>query len=386
MARVGGHKIVLIRTSTGVHALDHACPHEGYGLIQGQLSGDVLTCAWHNWKFDVPTGACVLGEEAVVSHEVTVGEDGRLTVTLTKPDPEAARPRLVASLRDGIEQQRVGQVSRDVVRLLRADTNPGELVWEAVSYGAPRAEFGWGHAVASVVDCLAMVDLYDGDARALPVVQAIAGIAESERGRPVQALPDPVRVPDRGATEFRRVVEAEDVTAAQALVLGAVEAGLGRDALQCWFTRAVSDHHLSYGHAAIYAQKAFQLLDRLGWDRAATVLAYLVPAIVYGTREATLPYMRPFVKALASVDLADCAMPAPTLIGTTAGCFSPHCSTAETGRRRWPPRSPRCARGRASTACSTASRWPHPSACFATTCRASSTFTTTSAGSTSPTD
>ena len=69
----------------------------------------------------------------------------------------------------------------------------------------------------------------------------------------------------------------------------------------------ISDHLLSYGHGAIYAQKAFQLLDRLGWERADTVLPYLVPTIVYGTREDTLPYMRPFTKALAGVDLGQLA-------------------------------------------------------------------------------
>src|SRR5690606_7162138 len=51
------------------------------------------------------------------------------------------------------------------------------------------------------------------------------------------------------------------------------------------------------------AQKAFQLLDRLGWDRADTVLPYLVPTIVYGTREDTLPYARPFHRGVAQLDL-----------------------------------------------------------------------------------
>ena len=82
----------------------------------------------------------------------------------------------------------------------------------------------------------------------------------------------------------------------------------------------ISDHLLSYGHGAIYTQKAFQLLDRLGWERADTVLPYLVPTIVYGTREDTLPYMRPFTKALAGVDLgalADVDRSSPS--GVTTG-------------------------------------------------------------------
>ena len=305
MIRLGGRRLVLVRTSTGVYALDQNCPHEGYGLTQGDLSGDVLTCAWHNWKFDVTSGSCVLGEEDVQTHDVAVDDDGSLRITLAERDPEAMRPKLIGSLRSGIEHQRVGQISRDVVRLLQGHTNPGELVWEAVNYGAPRAEFGWGHSIASATDCLAMVDLYEGDGRALPVVQAIAGTAETERGRQLNPLPTPVAdIPDRAEQDFRSLIETEQLESAQALVLGAIHHGLDASELRRWFTGAVSDHHLSYGHAAIYAQKAFQLLDAIGWERADTVLPHLVPTIVYGTREDNLPYMRPFTKALAAIDLA----------------------------------------------------------------------------------
>ncbi len=231
-----------------------------------------------------------------------------LDVTIADPDPVAARPALMASLRRGIEHDYVGQVSRDVVRLLRADADPGELVWEAVAHGAPRAEFGWGHSIASATDCLAMVDLFDGDQRALPIVQGIAGIAEVERDRPVNRLPVPND--DLGPTPaamFRRLVEAEQLEPAQAMVRGAIHAGWTADELQPWFTAVVSDHLLSYGHGAIYSQKAFQLLDDLGWERADTVLPHLVPTIVYGTREDTLPYMRPFTKQVRALDLVDVA-------------------------------------------------------------------------------
>ena len=201
MVRAEGRRLCLVRTGDGVFALDHACPHEGYGLTQGTLDGNLLTCAWHNWKFRVDDGACVLGEEDVRTHPVTVDADGTLHVALVDPDPAALRPTLMASLRRGIERDYVGQVSRDVIRLLRADTNPGEMIWEAVAHGAPRAEFGWGHSIASATDCLAMVDFYDGDQRALPIVQGIAGIAESERDRPVNPLPDP------GARAARRTAD-----------------------------------------------------------------------------------------------------------------------------------------------------------------------------------
>ncbi|MDQ3469895.1 MAG: Rieske 2Fe-2S domain-containing protein [Actinomycetota bacterium] len=304
MVRVNGYKVTLVRTSDGVFALDHACPHEGYGLTQGVLDGNVLTCAWHNWKFRVDDGACVLGEEDVRTHTVDVGPDGRLAIAWNEPDPAELRPRLIDSLRRGIEHDYIGQVSRDVVRLLRADADPGELVWAAVAHGAPRGEFGWGHSIASATDCLAMVDLYEGDQRALPLVQGIAGIAETERDRPVNQLPPPATSLGRDpASAFRRLVDTEQLSPAQGLLRGAIHAGAGADELRPWFTAVVSDHLLGYGHGAIYAQKAFQLLDMLGWERADTVLPHLVPTIVYGTREDTLPYMRPFTKAVGALDL-----------------------------------------------------------------------------------
>jgi nitrite reductase/ring-hydroxylating ferredoxin subunit len=309
MVRVDNHRLCLVRTSEGVFAMDHACPHEGYGMTQGSLDGNLLTCAWHNWKFRVDDGACVIGEEDITTHPATIDDDGTVRVTLTKPDPESARPRLLASLRQGIERDYIGQVSRDVVRLLQADTNPGELVWEAVAHGAPRADFGWGHSIASATDCLAMVELYEGDQRALPIVQAIAGIAETERDRPVNPLPDPVnRLPIDPLAEFRQAVESERLEQAQALVRGAIHAGHTASNLRPWFTAVASDHLLSYGHGAIYCQKAFELLDLIGWQRADTVLPYLVPTIVYGTREDVLPYTRPFMRALGGTDLTTVAL------------------------------------------------------------------------------
>ncbi len=309
LVRVDGHRMCLVRTASGgVHALDQACPHEGYGLTTGQLDGDVITCAWHNWKFRVTDGRCLLGEEDVPVHEVEVSEEGAVTIRRRTSDPAQVRPRLLASLRRGIEKDYVGQVSRDVVRLLRADTNPGELIWEAVAHGAPRAEFGWGHSIASLTDCLGMVDRYDGDDRALPIVQALAGVAESERDRPAQPLPDPVtQLPADPRAEFRRLVEAEQVGPAQSLLRAALDAGHGPDDVRPWFGDAVSDHLLSYGHGAIYAQKAFQLLERIGWDRADTVLPHLVPTIVYATREDTLPYATLFRRGLDQLRLAELA-------------------------------------------------------------------------------
>lgn len=302
--RVADRRVTLVRTEQQVFALDHACPHEGYALAQGDVRGDLITCAWHNWKFRLSDGRCIFGDEDLRIHPVTVDATGEIRVELREPDPAVERPRLLRSLGEAVADFRTGQIARDTVRLLRASADPGELVWEAVAFGAPRAEFGWGHAVASAVDCLALADGLSGDDRALPVVQALVGIAEVEVRRPPRPQATPIRrLPADPAMAFRTAVEHEASDDAEALLLAAIDAGIERDELRRWLVSTVSDHHLAYGHLAIYTQKAFELLDRLGWDRVGTVLPHLVPTLVWATREDKLPYVRPFVRALAQLDL-----------------------------------------------------------------------------------
>ena len=218
LVKVDGRRLCLVRLATGIQALDNACPHEGYGLTQGYVRDGVLTCAWHNWKFDVATGACIVGEENIRTHTVVVGDDGAISVELVTPSAQDMRPTLLASLRRGIESEYTGQIARDTIRLLKAHADPGELVWEAIAFGAPRNEFGWGHAVASAADCLTMLDDHVGNLRAFPIVQAIAGLAEEARAWPPRQLPDPSAATDSVEAAFLRHVEAEECDRAQSAV------------------------------------------------------------------------------------------------------------------------------------------------------------------------
>ena len=53
---VGDDVVALFNVSGRMYALDGICPHQGGPLGQGTLDGDVVTCPWHGWQFDVRTG------------------------------------------------------------------------------------------------------------------------------------------------------------------------------------------------------------------------------------------------------------------------------------------------------------------------------------------
>ncbi|MFB3924156.1 MAG: Rieske (2Fe-2S) protein [Terriglobia bacterium] len=53
---VDGKTIALFNVSGQVFALDNTCLHQGGPLGEGTLEGDVVTCPWHMWEYNVRTG------------------------------------------------------------------------------------------------------------------------------------------------------------------------------------------------------------------------------------------------------------------------------------------------------------------------------------------
>ncbi len=295
MAKVGERRIAVIRTQSGIHALDNACPHQGYGLVTGALADEMVVCQWHNWKFDVRTGQCTQGEEDVACHPVTIDGDD-IVVSVTEPTPEETRSATWPSLRRGIEANYIGQVSRDTARLLNAGARPQDILWEGIRHGAPRAEWGPGHEMAMAADCLTIGLERSGDDQALALVQGISGLAEVARDRTPHELPSPDASPD-----FQQAVEEEDIDAVRAKALAWIADGVDPKLVRHEFITAASRHHLGYGHGIIYVQKTFELLDHVGWDKAADLLPHSATATAWETREDLLPYMR---KAMRVIDAA----------------------------------------------------------------------------------
>ncbi len=302
-------------------ALDNRCPHEGYPLSQGALSQDeqgrcVLTCNWHNWKFDLSDGACLKGGEDVRLVPVRV-VDGRVELDLSPPDPAREIPRLWRSFDAGMVDHDTGRSTRDAVRLLLAGVPPARIAAQAARYDAERAEYGTSHGLAVARDVLRHLPRYPGAQAAIPLAQAIDVCSYAHQRRPVRPLAQPVDPGDdpvaAGETLAQRV-EAEDAAAAESLLRGALARGWGRPQLEPWFDRLVSDHFLSFGHRLIYQGKVFDLLAAAGWGGpdasddaralAEPILCSHLFGILNGTREDLLPAWAGWHRRMADVDLA----------------------------------------------------------------------------------
>lgn len=298
--RAGPLHVALFRTTEGtLLALDNRCPHEGYPLVQGTLKGCVVTCSWHNYKFDGRTGACLIGDEDAVTFPVREVE-GSIEVDLTPPPVDFARR--MESLAAGLSARDTGRISRDVVRLLADGATASQVAAFGVAWDARYGEYGPSHGLPVLADILRWTDASAGLDAALPLAQALDVSAESNLRRPPRDRGAPLPAGPDAAAELRAAVEAEDVARAEGLVRGMIAAGADIETLEEAFYPLVADHFLDFGHPLIYLVKLGGLARRVPLDLDA-VFGALAAGITTGTREDLLPAWAGFRKRWAEVDV-----------------------------------------------------------------------------------
>ncbi len=56
---VGPNTVAVFRTEEGLFAVDNACLHEDGPLGEGRVAGNIVTCPYHDWRYDVRDGSCL---------------------------------------------------------------------------------------------------------------------------------------------------------------------------------------------------------------------------------------------------------------------------------------------------------------------------------------
>ena len=77
---VNGEDVAVFNVAGQYHATCSTCPHKGGPLGEGMLDGNVVTCPWHQWKFDVTTGVSAVVKTVSVPHYKVVVQDGKILV------------------------------------------------------------------------------------------------------------------------------------------------------------------------------------------------------------------------------------------------------------------------------------------------------------------
>ena len=66
VVNASGREIALFNVDGAFYAIGNTCVHRGGPLGEGALEGDVVTCNWHGWKYDVKSGVSPVNPAAKV--------------------------------------------------------------------------------------------------------------------------------------------------------------------------------------------------------------------------------------------------------------------------------------------------------------------------------
>ena len=72
---VNGKAIALYNVGGKIFATDNTCLHQGGPLGEGILEGEIITCPWHMWEYNVRTGEN-LGDSSLKLATYPVEVDG----------------------------------------------------------------------------------------------------------------------------------------------------------------------------------------------------------------------------------------------------------------------------------------------------------------------
>ena len=309
----GGHTIAVFPWGDEFAAVDNRCPHMGFPLDRGTVSNGILTCHWHHARFDLASGGTFDPfADDVRSFPVSV-VDGEVWVDPSPPEPDPI-PRWSRRLEDGMEHNIRLVVAKSVLGLNSASADYRVPLTIAAKFGTTYSDSGWGQALSMMTCSANMLDHLYPDDRPLALYQGIRHVASECAGRPPRFLVDPLPTgetrPEVFKQWFRDFIEVRDDEGAERCLRTAIDLGISqREIADMVFAAATDRIYIDAGHVVDFCNKAFELLDHIGWEHAGLVLTSLVHGMATARRSEELNSWRNPIDLISLVQEARAALP-----------------------------------------------------------------------------
>lgn len=285
---VSGQSIALAKSDGNIFAVDNRCPHMGYPLNRGSVHDGILICHWHHAMFDLASG-CTFHPFAddVEPFPVEV-RDGKVYVNVSTNGVNPVE-RWKGRLREGLEQSINLILAKSVIALRSFETTPDAIVEVGALYGARGRRAGWGPAL-TILTCMANVaaKLSDAD-KILALYQGLLHVSdETSASAPriaLSQLETDTHSLSQLKTWFRYFIEVRNADGAERTVLTAITNGATETQVCDMMVAAATDHfYRDGGHTLDFINKAFELLERIGWEQAEEVIPTLVGMLASSSR------------------------------------------------------------------------------------------------------
>jgi nitrite reductase/ring-hydroxylating ferredoxin subunit len=316
----GGRTIALFLDEGRVHALDNRCPHMGFPLHRGTVRNGILTCHWHHAKFDL-AGGCTFDPFAddVPAFRVHV-QDGRVLVDPTLDEADRTS-RWLHKMDEGLRQQIPLVLAKSMIGLEAGD-QPGEVLRRAALFGLRNRAAGWSTGLSVLTAMANLLPSLAKEDRPLALYHGLSDVGASTAGQapafPLDALRTEESRPERFREWFRRSVEMRAGAGAERALRTAIASGATPAAVAEMVFAACTDHrYIDGGHTLDFANKAFELLDHIGWEHAQDVLPSLVPHLAGAQRMEETSLWREPIDIAGLLDGAEKELPGAMAAGAS---------------------------------------------------------------------
>ena len=297
--RHGSKQILLIGMGKNIFALDNRCPHEGYPLSEGTTDPKqcLLTCNWHNWKFDLNSGKCVMGADNVTTYPVEV-KGNTISVDVSEPDPEQIQNAIMEGFAEGFEKNQKGRMTRELARLHFNGLDPLIAVIQSILWSHDKFQYGMTHAYAALADWLALFfEETELEEKLICLSEGIGYMAHDSTRR--KSYPFGNKKVPYTAKALHEAVESEDAPLAESLVATGLSSGMTFGDFEQVFAEIALEHYNDFGHSLIYVYKASQVSQLLNNPEVDKALALsMVRSLAYSTREDLIPEFKAYPPAL----------------------------------------------------------------------------------------
>ena len=75
-------EVALFNLEGSIYALDNMCQHAGGPLGEGKITGDIVICPWHGYRYHIKTGQYIKNPEMSVACYPVKVEDGKISVAV----------------------------------------------------------------------------------------------------------------------------------------------------------------------------------------------------------------------------------------------------------------------------------------------------------------
>jgi nitrite reductase/ring-hydroxylating ferredoxin subunit len=288
VVQIEDQTIALFRHEGTLYAIDNRCPHMGFPLHQGSIQCGVLTCHWHHARFDLVSGGTFdPWADDVRAYPVRV-EEGMVWVDVALPaTPPTERYR--ARLADGMRQNLRLLLAKSLIGLHAAAAPTAVALEVGADYGTRLTRNGWGSGLTILTAMANILPSLSPEDRPRALYQGLTHVAAQIAGQapdvPLPPLPGADRDPAVLKKWLRDFLEVRNADGAERTLATAIAAGLPMPVIADMLFTAATDHlYINGGHTLDFINKAFELLDLVGWQHAGQVLPSLIPNLASASR------------------------------------------------------------------------------------------------------